>query len=178
MSSEGKKRARPKREKPDEPGVGVNAPKATRPRSKKAADAPAQTARAEPPPSAPPTAPVAVGETLAADLADPHRKRGTYALLQRAIDIAMDIPYDAMRVACMTAVRDLQSPDDRIRSRAREFLFKVQDSGIGAVVGLDRMTRLDEGTATENVAIAAITPEAIAAVVTTLRMTGSALPRG
>lgn len=110
-----------------------------------------------------------VGETLAADLADPHRKRGTYALLERAISIAMDIPYDAMRIACMTAVKDLQHPDDRIRSRAREFLFKVQDSGVGACVGLDRINRLDDGVSTENISIAAITPEALAAVVTTLR---------
>jgi hypothetical protein len=112
-----------------------------------------------------------VSETLISDLNDPHRKRGTYALLQRAIDVAMDIPFDAMRLASVTAVRDLSSNDDRIRSRAREFLLKVQDSGIGAAVGLDRIGRLDEGMATENVAVAAITPEALAAVVQTIRHT-------
>jgi hypothetical protein len=118
-----------------------------------------------------PPAPVekVVGDTLIQDLNDPHRKRGTYALLQRAIDVAMDIPFEAMRMASMTAVRDLSSSDDRIRSRAREFLLKVQDSGVGSAVGLDRMVRLDDGTSTENVAIASITPEALAAVVQTIR---------
>lgn len=106
---------------------------------------------------------------IAADLADPHRKRGTYLLLERAIRVAMDVPYDAMILACQTAIQDLHSPDDRTRSRAREFLFKAQDSGIGAAIGLDRMMRLDDGTATENVAIASITPDALAAVVQTLR---------
>lgn len=181
MSKAGKKATRPKQDQPNSPGVGVDAPKKTPTPSKKAKDAaiaPATALPAVTPPSAPPKAATGVGETLAADLADPHRKRGTYALLQRAIDIATDVPYDAMRIACMTAVRDLQSPDDRIRSRAREFLFKVQEHGIGAAVGLDRMTRLDEGTATENVAVASITPEAIAAVVTTLRQTGGVLNRG
>jgi hypothetical protein len=111
----------------------------------------------------------AVPDSIAEGLADPHRKRGTYALLQRAIDVAMDIPFDAMRLASLTAVRDLNSNDDRIRSRAREFLLKVQDSGIGAAVDFDRINRLDEGTATENIAVAAITPEALAAVAKTLR---------
>lgn len=100
-----------------------------------------------------------VGETLKADLTDPRRKRGTYAILQRAIDITLDIPIEAMRFACMTAVQDLKSPDDRIRSRAREFLFKVQDSGIGAATGLDRMSRLDEGQATERVELKPIVLE-------------------
>lgn len=100
-----------------------------------------------------------IGETLKADLTDPKRKRGTYALLQRAIDITLDIPMEAMRFACMTAVQDLKSPDDRIRSRAREFLFKVQDSGIGAATGLDRMSRLDEGQATERVELKPIVLE-------------------
>jgi hypothetical protein len=101
-----------------------------------------------------------VGETLKADLLDPKRKRGTYAILQRAIDITLDIPMEAMRFACMTAVQDLKSPDDRIRSRAREFLFKVQDSGIGAAVSLDRMGRLDEGQATDRIELKPIVLEA------------------
>ena len=101
-----------------------------------------------------------VGETLKADLLDPKRKRGTYAILQRAIDITLDIPMDAMRFACMTAVQDLKSPDDRIRSRAREFLFKVQDSGIGAAVSLDRVSRLDEGQATDRIELKPIVLEA------------------
>lgn len=100
-----------------------------------------------------------VGETLKADLLDPKRKRGTYAILQRAIDITLDIPMEAMRFACMTAVQDLKSPDDRIRSRAREFLFKVQDSGIGASVSLDRMSRLDEGQATDRIELKPIVLE-------------------
>jgi len=112
---------------------------------------------------------------LALDLADPHRKRGTYLLLERAIRIAMDVPYDAMVLACQTAIQDLASADDRTRSRAREFLFRAQDSGIGAAVGLDRMMRLDDGTATENVAIASITPDALAAVVQTLRQSTQGL---
>lgn len=177
MSKEGNKATRRKRDQPDSPGVGGNALKTTPTPAKKATDTALQATAAPTPPAAPPNPPTGVGETLAADLADPHRKRSTYALLQRAIDIATDVPYDAMRIACMTAVRDLQSPDDRIRSRAREFLFKVQEHGIGAAVGLDRMTRLDEGTATENVAVASITPEAIAAVVTTLRQTGTMIYR-
>lgn len=132
--------------------------------------APTRKPRTKKPTVAPAASPTKlIGETLAADLEDPHRKRGTYALFGRAISIALDVPYDAMRVACMTAVRDLSNNDDRIRSRAREFLFKVQDSGITAAQGLDRIQRLDDGTATENVAIAAITPEALAAVAATLR---------
>lgn len=160
-------------------GVGVNAPSKTT----SIPDQPATPSPANPISAATKSAHPAqatarsVGETLAADLADPHRKRGTYALLNRAINIALDIPYEAMTLACDTAVRDLTSPDDRIRSRAREFLFKVQDSGIGAVIGLDKINRLDDGMSTENVVIAAITPEAIAAVVSTLRHSTEGLGR-
>jgi hypothetical protein len=98
-----------------------------------------------------------------------ERKR-TYALMSRAVEAAFDIPFDALRLACVTAVKDLGSDNDRIRSRAREFLFKVQEQGMDAGVNLDRLRRLDEGLSTENVAVASITPEALAAVVQSIRL--------
>jgi hypothetical protein len=109
------------------------------------------------------------GSAIIESFQDPHRRRGAYVMLQRAISLALDVPFDAMKVACMTAVKDLANPDDRIRSRAREFLLKVQESGIGASVDLDRVQRLDDGMATENISVASITPEALSAVVQTIR---------
>ena len=109
------------------------------------------------------------GAAVIESFQDPHRRRGAYVMLQRAISLALDVPFDAMKVACMTAVKDLANPDDRIRSRAREFLLKVQESGVGASVDLDRVQRLDDGMATENISVASITPEALSAVVATIR---------
>lgn len=87
--------------------------------------------------------------SIAGDVRDPNRKRSTYRLLERAINIALSIPEEAMRAAWESAVVDLKDQDGRVRARAREFMVKVQDSGIASALGLDKIERLDRGDPTE-----------------------------
>lgn len=87
--------------------------------------------------------------TIKGDLADGNRKRSTYVMLQRAINSAMDLPEGTLKAAAGTAIRDLNDKDGRVRARAREFLLKLQDSGVAAAIGLDKIERLDDGGPTD-----------------------------
>lgn len=95
------------------------------------------------------------------DLERGRHRRQTYSMLQRAIDSAMNLPEGTMKAAASTAIKDLSCDDGRIRARAREFLLKLQDSGVGAAIGLDKIERLDSGGATENIAVQYVIKEAM-----------------
>lgn len=84
---------------------------------------------------------------------DPHHRRKSYIMLQRAIDVATEVPVDAMKAAYLSAIKDIGSNDGRLRARAREFLLKMQDSGVAAALGLDKIERLDSGDPTERVSV-------------------------
>ena len=91
------------------------------------------------------------GQAIVEGLNSVRHKRQTYLMLQRALDTALDMPPDVMKACWQTAVKDLASQNDRTRIRAREFLLKMQDSGVAAALGLDKIDRLDTGQSTENV---------------------------
>ena len=91
------------------------------------------------------------GDSAPTPVIDPHHKRQSYIMLSRAVDVATDVPVEAMKGAALSAIKDMKDEDGRIRARAREFLLKLQDSGVAAAIGLDKMMRLDEGSATEHI---------------------------
>lgn len=93
------------------------------------------------------------GEVSSDPFIDPHHRRASYRMLERAINAAMDVPTKTMLAAAQTAIKDLRDGDGRIRARAREFLLKLQDSGVAAAIGIDKIERLDAGQTTENVRI-------------------------
>jgi len=84
------------------------------------------------------------GSLIERDLADPHRKRGTYAILERAVRTGMDMPADTLKAAVGTAIRDMNHNDRRIVARAREFLLAVQRHSVEAAIALDKIERLDD----------------------------------
>lgn len=89
------------------------------------------------------------GTLIERDLADPHRKRGTYAILERAVSTGMDMPADTLKAAVGTAIRDMNHNDRRIVARAREFLLAVQKHSVEAAIALDKIERLDGGQDTD-----------------------------
>lgn len=94
------------------------------------------------------------------------RVRGDLRLVMRAIREKCDIPPVVLQAIVGRATRVLQNPEAKSRdiARASQTLLAVLRQQFDAAKEEDRMTRLDEGLATENVTVTDITDAQLEAV--------------
>ncbi len=104
------------------------------------------------------------------DKATRWEQRQHLRVLEEAVYNGWQIPAEAAaslpREVLAIATDPNASPRDRIR--ATELLAALRKADIEAAVNLDRILRLDAGTATENLAIVDLPDEALAAVARSL----------
>lgn len=92
------------------------------------------------------------GQGDAARLIDPHHKRASLRVIQRAVERGWKIPeewYDTLPgVAAKIAASPDSNPRDRLR--ALEVLRGMASDSVTAAIALDKIERLDTGGSTEN----------------------------
>ena len=105
------------------------------------------------------------------DLVSRREKTAHLSALERAVYGGWDIPAPAAQAAPAFLVDVMNDPnmDTRTRVRAVEVLAALSRDRVDASVQLDRIYRLEDGTATDRVEIAVDLPDgALAAVAKTL----------
>ena len=106
------------------------------------------------------------------------RRRQHLRLLEEAVYKGWNIPPEAASVlpreVYAIASDPNASPRDRIR--ATELIAALRKADIEAAVQLDRIYRLDQGSATENVAVIDLSEEALQAVARSLAARNAAKP--
>lgn len=91
------------------------------------------------------------GGDIIRDLDDPHRARGTLAMLATAIKNQWPIPDAAIEAAPKVAARMLlDGTSDRIKISAIKLLLSMQKNNIEALEVLHKIERLEAGESTEN----------------------------
>ncbi len=87
-----------------------------------------------------------------------RESRSTLRLLQRAILNGWELPEGALRAIPAFAANILRDAkkSDRDRLRAAELLASLQRDTVSALIALDKVERLDSGSATERIELAPI----------------------
>ena len=106
-------------------------------------------------PEPPPTPPVVIPPVLDEP---PARQKAALRLLQRAVSEGWEIPESVWKAAPGICTRILADPSvqPRDRLRATEVLAAMARDKINAAIALDKIERLESGTATDRIVV---TPE-------------------
>lgn len=112
------------------------------------------------------------------DLVARRDKTAHLSALERAVYGGWDIPASAAQVAPVFLIDVINDAnmDTRTRVRAVEVLAALSRDRVDATVQLDRIYRLDQGSATENVAVIDLSEEALQAVARSLAARNAAKP--
>lgn len=106
-------------------------------------------------------------EPLTAEIIDPKRVRSSLRTLQRAVENGWEVPDGLIRAAPMivgTILTD-RNMGAAARLRAAEVLSAMVRDRVSAAVALDRIERLDDGSATERVEISPEVRARVAAII-------------
>lgn len=106
-------------------------------------------------------------EHLTAEIVDPKRVRSSLRTLQRAVENGWEVPQNLIQAAPLivgTILSD-RNMSAAARLRAAEVLSAMVRDRVNAAIALDRIERLDEGSATERVEISPEVRARVAAII-------------
>ena len=106
-------------------------------------------------------------EPLTAEIVDPKRVRSSLRTLQRAVENGWEVPQNLIQAAPLivgTILSD-RNMSAAARLRAAEVLSAMVRDRVNAAIALDRIERLDEGSATERVEISPEVRARVAAII-------------
>jgi hypothetical protein len=85
------------------------------------------------------------------EIIDPKRIRSSLRVLQRAVDNGWNVPQNIIDIAprVVASILTDRNVGDSTRLRAAEVLASMMRDRVNAAISLDKIERLDSGTATE-----------------------------